>query len=64
MATRVGMSRTTIQAPCENFVPAMQSPGYFDAMTNLVGYDIRDRLEEIKRLRQTKSKRTKTESEA
>jgi pimeloyl-ACP methyl ester carboxylesterase len=31
----------------ENFVPAMQSPGYFDAMTNLVGYDIRHRLEEI-----------------
>jgi pimeloyl-ACP methyl ester carboxylesterase len=31
----------------ENFVPAMKSPGYFDAMTNLVGYDIRDRLEEI-----------------
>jgi pimeloyl-ACP methyl ester carboxylesterase len=31
----------------ENVVPALQSPGYFDAMTNLVGYDIRDRLEEI-----------------
>ncbi len=31
----------------ENFVPAMQSPGYLDAMTNLVGYDIRHRLEEI-----------------
>jgi pimeloyl-ACP methyl ester carboxylesterase len=31
----------------ENVVPAFQSPGYFDAMTNLVGYDIRDRLEEI-----------------
>jgi pimeloyl-ACP methyl ester carboxylesterase len=31
----------------ENLVPAFQSPGYFDAMTNLVGYDIRDRLEEI-----------------
>jgi pimeloyl-ACP methyl ester carboxylesterase len=31
----------------ENIVPAWQSPGYFDAMTNLVGYDIRDRLEEI-----------------
>ena len=31
----------------ENFVPAMKSPGYFDAMRNLVGYDIRDRLEEI-----------------
>jgi proline iminopeptidase len=31
----------------ENFVPAMQSPGYFDAMSNLFGYDIRDRLEEI-----------------
>ena len=31
----------------ENLVPALQSPGYFDAMTNLVGYDIRHRLEEI-----------------
>lgn len=31
----------------ENVVPAFQSPGYFDAMLNLVGYDIRDRLEEI-----------------
>jgi pimeloyl-ACP methyl ester carboxylesterase len=31
----------------ENVVPALQSPGYFDAMTTLVGYDIRDRLEEI-----------------
>jgi pimeloyl-ACP methyl ester carboxylesterase len=31
----------------ENIVPAFQSPGYFDAMTNLVGYDIRHRLEEI-----------------
>jgi pimeloyl-ACP methyl ester carboxylesterase len=31
----------------ENFVPAMKTPGYFDAMRNLVGYDIRDRLEEI-----------------
>jgi pimeloyl-ACP methyl ester carboxylesterase len=31
----------------ENFVPAMQSPGYYDAMSNLFGYDIRDRLEEI-----------------
>jgi pimeloyl-ACP methyl ester carboxylesterase len=31
----------------ENVVPALQSPGYFDAMTNLVGYDIRHRLEEI-----------------
>jgi pimeloyl-ACP methyl ester carboxylesterase len=31
----------------ENFVPAMSSPGYFDAMINLVGYDIRHRLEEI-----------------
>jgi pimeloyl-ACP methyl ester carboxylesterase len=31
----------------ENIVPAFQSPGYFDAMRNLVGYDIRDRLEEI-----------------
>jgi pimeloyl-ACP methyl ester carboxylesterase len=31
----------------ENFAPAMTSPGYFDAITNLFGYDIRDRLEEI-----------------
>jgi pimeloyl-ACP methyl ester carboxylesterase len=31
----------------ENIVPALQSPGYYDAMTTLVGYDIRDRLEEI-----------------
>ena len=31
----------------ENIVPAWQSPGYFDAMRNLVGYDIRDRLKEI-----------------
>jgi pimeloyl-ACP methyl ester carboxylesterase len=31
----------------ENVVPAFQSPGYFDSMRNLVGYDIRDRLEEI-----------------
>ena len=31
----------------ENFVPAMSSPGYFDAITNLVGYDVRHRLEEI-----------------
>jgi pimeloyl-ACP methyl ester carboxylesterase len=31
----------------ENVVPALQSEGYFDAMTSLVGYDIRDRLEEI-----------------
>ena len=31
----------------ENVVPAFDSPGYFDAMTNLVGYDIRHRLEEI-----------------
>ena len=31
----------------ENVVPALQSPGYFDAVVNLVGYDIRDRLEEI-----------------
>jgi pimeloyl-ACP methyl ester carboxylesterase len=31
----------------ENFVPAMNSPGYFDAMSNLWGYDIRHRLEEI-----------------
>ena len=25
----------------------MQAPAFYDAMTNLVGYDIRDRLEEI-----------------
>jgi pimeloyl-ACP methyl ester carboxylesterase len=31
----------------ENIFPALQSPGYFDAMRNLVGYDIRHRLEEI-----------------
>jgi pimeloyl-ACP methyl ester carboxylesterase len=31
----------------ENVVPAFQSSGYFDAMRNLVGYDIRGRLEEI-----------------
>lgn len=31
----------------ENFVPALQSPGYYDAITTLFGYDIRDRLEEI-----------------
>jgi pimeloyl-ACP methyl ester carboxylesterase len=31
----------------ENVVPALQSPGYFDALTTLVGYDIRHRLEEI-----------------
>jgi pimeloyl-ACP methyl ester carboxylesterase len=31
----------------ENIVPALQSPGWFDAMINLVGYDIRHRLEEI-----------------
>jgi pimeloyl-ACP methyl ester carboxylesterase len=31
----------------ENFVPALRSPGYLDAMTTLVGYDIRHRLEEI-----------------
>jgi pimeloyl-ACP methyl ester carboxylesterase len=35
------------EALWENLVPAMKSPGYFDAMTNLVGYDIRHRLEEI-----------------
>ena len=33
----------------ENFAPALRSPGYFDAITNLVGYDIRHRLEEIER---------------
>jgi pimeloyl-ACP methyl ester carboxylesterase len=31
----------------ENIIPALKSPGYFDAMTNLFGYDIRHRLEEI-----------------
>jgi len=31
----------------ENFVPAWNSPGYFDASTTLFGYDIRDRLVEI-----------------
>ena len=31
----------------ENLAPAMTSPGYFDAITNLFGYDIRHRLEEI-----------------
>jgi pimeloyl-ACP methyl ester carboxylesterase len=31
----------------ENVVPALESPGAFDAMRTLVGYDIRDRLEEI-----------------
>lgn len=31
----------------ENVVPALQSPGYYDALTTLVGYDIRHRLEEI-----------------
>jgi pimeloyl-ACP methyl ester carboxylesterase len=31
----------------ENIVPALRSPGYYDAMTTLVGYDIRHRLEEI-----------------
>jgi pimeloyl-ACP methyl ester carboxylesterase len=35
------------EALWENFVPAMQSPGYYDAMTNLFGYDITDRLPEI-----------------
>ena len=33
----------------ENVVPALQSPGYYDAMTTLWGYDIRHRLEEIER---------------
>ena len=28
-------------------VPALQAPGFYDAMTTLVGYDIRDRLVEI-----------------
>jgi pimeloyl-ACP methyl ester carboxylesterase len=31
----------------ENVIPALKSPGYFDAMRNLFGYDIRHRLEEI-----------------
>lgn len=31
----------------ENVVPAFNSPGYYDAITNLVGYDIRHRLDEI-----------------
>ena len=31
----------------ENIVPALQSPGYYDALTTLWGYDIRDRLEDI-----------------
>jgi pimeloyl-ACP methyl ester carboxylesterase len=31
----------------ENMVPAFNSPGYYDAITTLVGYDIRDRLDEI-----------------
>ena len=35
------------EALWENFVPAMQSPGYYDAMSTLWGYDIRHRLEEI-----------------
>ena len=31
----------------ENIVPALNSPGYYDAMVTLWGYDIRHRLEEI-----------------
>ncbi len=31
----------------ENLVPALDSPGYLDALTNFVGYDIRHRLGEI-----------------
>ncbi len=31
----------------ENTVAALQSPGYYDALTTLWGYDIRHRLEEI-----------------
>jgi pimeloyl-ACP methyl ester carboxylesterase len=31
----------------ENFVAAMNSKGYYEAITTLWGYDIRDRLEEI-----------------
>jgi pimeloyl-ACP methyl ester carboxylesterase len=33
----------------ENLAAAMSSPGYYDAMINLFGYDIRDRLEEIEK---------------
>lgn len=39
-----GLRRETIW---ENVVPALQSPGYYDALTTLWGYDIRHRLEEI-----------------
>jgi pimeloyl-ACP methyl ester carboxylesterase len=39
-----GLRRETLW---ENFVPAMNSAGYFDAMSNLFGYDVRERLEEI-----------------
>jgi pimeloyl-ACP methyl ester carboxylesterase len=35
------------EALWENFAPAINSPGYLEAITNLFGYDIRDRLEEI-----------------
>jgi pimeloyl-ACP methyl ester carboxylesterase len=28
-------------------IPAFSSPAYYDAITTLVGYDVRDRLEEI-----------------
>ena len=28
-------------------MPALKSPGFYDALTTLFGYDIRDRLEEI-----------------
>jgi pimeloyl-ACP methyl ester carboxylesterase len=31
----------------ENVVPALDNPGYYDALTTLWGYDIRHRLEEI-----------------
>jgi pimeloyl-ACP methyl ester carboxylesterase len=31
----------------ENVAPALSSPGYYDAFTTLVGYDIRDRLRDI-----------------
>ncbi len=31
----------------EQTVPALHSPGFYEAITSLVGYDIRDRLQEI-----------------
>jgi pimeloyl-ACP methyl ester carboxylesterase len=39
-----GLRRETL---FENILPAVRSPGYLAAITTLVGYDIRDRLEEI-----------------